>query len=52
MRPRTYILEEDEHLDNLRKIIKRDFFDLENNDQNADTIRLSLNDYMANFKSN
>lgn len=23
---RTYVIEEDEHLENLRKIIKRDFF--------------------------
>lgn len=26
-RPKTYILDEEEHLENLRKIIKRDFFD-------------------------
>lgn len=35
---RTYIIEEDEHLENLRKIIKRDFFSSEGENQKSDTI--------------
>ena len=48
MRPRTYILEEDEHLNNLRKIIKRDFF----KEDGEESLPMSLDNYLANFKSN
>ena len=48
MRPRTYILEEDEHLNNLRKIIKRDFF----KDDEEEALPMGLDNYLANFKSN
>ena len=48
MRPRTYILDEEEHLNNLRKIIRRDFFD----EKDEEGISLNLDNYLANFKSN
>lgn len=52
-RPKTYIIDEEEHLENLRKIIKRDFFKPNPHNDNEDQpIDLKLNDYVANFKSN
>lgn len=47
---RTYVIEEDEHLENLRKIIKRDFFGEERSHSGA--AALTLNDYLSNYKSN
>lgn len=53
-RPKTFLIDEDEHLENLRKIIKRDFF--QSNEQKLsqpkETIPLTLNNYLKNFKSN
>lgn len=51
----NYVLPEDEHLDNLEKIIARDFFpslaQLKQEPTDQQTPGISLNTYLANFKS-
>lgn len=49
---RTFVIEEDEHLENLRKIIKRDFFGSSTAQEEAETLKLNLNGYLSNYKSN
>lgn len=48
-----YVIEEDEHLKNLEKIIKRDFFPALKNLQDPDeeVPNVTLGTYVANFKS-
>ncbi len=48
---RTYVIDEDEHLQNLRKIIKRDFFGTSSREEKKETMKMSLNEYISNYKS-
>ena len=51
-RPKTYIVNEEEHLENLRKIIIRDFFGQSTEDsEENNAVKLSLNDYVGKYKS-
>jgi hypothetical protein len=49
---RTFVIEEDEHLENLRKIIKRDFFGTTTSQEDAEAVKMTLNGYISNYKSN
>ena len=49
---RTYVIDQDEHLENLRKIIKRDFFGSATAKEEEETKKMSLNSYIENYKSN